>query len=162
MLTFSWLAAIVCMAVGLIGSVVPVIPGSALIAGAALVHRLVVGAEHGASWWVIAGLLALTALSFAIDAAAGYFGARRFGATRWGAVGAVIGGIVGIFTGFVLLLVLPIVGAIVGEIIGGKRGMEAGRAGWGTFLGNMAGMIAKLAIALGMVVWWLMAVRAPL
>lgn len=161
MITFAWLAAIVCMAIGLIGSVAPVIPGTALIFGAALVHRLVVGAENGASWWTIGGLGVLTALAFAIDAAAGYFGARRFGATRWGAIGAVIGGIIAIFTGFVLLLVLPIIGAIVGEIIGGKRGMDAGRAGWGTFLGNLAGMVAKLAISLGMIIWWLMAVRAP-
>lgn len=161
MITFAWLAAIIFMALGLIGSVAPVIPGTALIFGAALGHRLLVGAEHGAGWWTLGGLLLLTIISAALDAAAGYFGARRFGATRWGAAGAVIGGIVGIFTGFVLFLVLPIVGAIAGEIIGGKRGVDAGRAGWGTFLGNLVGMIVKLAIALAMIVWWLLSVPAP-
>ncbi len=86
---------------------------------------------------------------------------RRFGATRWGAAGAIIGGIAGIFTGFVLLLVLPIVGAIAGELIGGKRMVDAGKAGWGTLLGNLAGMIVKLAIALGMITVFLLNTRGP-
>ena len=76
-------------------------------------------------------------------------------------VGAIIGGIVGIFTGFVTLLILPIVGAILGELIAGKRLVNAGKAGWGTLLGSLAGMIGKLAIGLGMVSWWLVAVPSP-
>ena len=76
-------------------------------------------------------------------------------------IGAVIGGIVGIFTGFVTLLVAPIIGAIVGELIGGKQMVDAGKAGWGTLLGNLAGMVGKLAIGLAMIVLFLMNAHAP-
>lgn len=159
---FWWLAVIVVMAIGLIGTVLPIIPGTTIILAAAIVHRLILGAEKGMSWWGIGGLIVLTLISYALDFLSSYFGAKYFGASRWGVAGAVVGGILGIFTGFVTLLFLPIAGAIVGELIAGKRLVSAGKAGWGTLLGTIAGMIGKLAIGLAMVSWWLLAVRAPL
>ena len=106
-----WFSAIVVMAVGLIGTVLPVVPGTTIILAAAVVHRVLVGPEEGMSWWGLAVLVAFTLISYALDFASSYFGAKYFGATKWGVVGAVIGGIVGLFTGFVTLLILPIVGA---------------------------------------------------
>ena len=135
--------------------------GSLLILAAAIVHRLVATPGHAMSWWGIAGLVALTLVSYGLEFASTYFGAKYFGATRWGVAGAVIGGIIGIFTGFVTLLLLPIAGAIAGELIAGKRLISAGKAGWGTLLGGLAGMIGKLAIGLAMVIWWVKAVPSP-
>jgi hypothetical protein len=157
-----WFAAIVVMAIGLIGTVLPVIPGTTIILVAAVVHRVMVGPEKGMAWWSIGLLVLLALVSYGIEFLSGYFGAKYFGATRWGIAGAVIGGIVGIFTGFVTLLVLPIAGAIAGELIGGKRMIEAGKAGWGTLLGNLAGMIGKLAVALAMIVTFLLNTKPPL
>ncbi len=157
-----WFAAIVVMALGLIGTVLPVLPGTTIILAAAIAHRLIVGPEKGMGWWGLGGLIALALVSYGTEFASSYFGAKYFGATRWGVMGAVLGGIVGIFTGFVTLLILPIVGAILGELIAGKRLINAGKAGWGTLLGTLAGMIAKLALGLAMVSWWLVAVPSPL
>lgn len=157
-----WFAAVVVMAIGLIGTILPVLPGTTIILAAAIVHRLIVGPEKGMGWWGLGGLIALALVSYGIEFASSYFGAKYFGATRWGVVGAVVGGIVGIFTGFVTLLVLPILGAILGELIAGKRLINAGKAGWGTLLGSLAGMIGKLAIGLAMVSWWLLAVPSPI
>src|SRR3954452_24934390 len=98
-----WLAAVVVMAIGLIGTVLPVIPGTTIILAAAVVHRLMLGAEKGMPWWGIALLVLLTLLSYALDFASSYFGAKYFGASRWGVAGAVIGGILGIFTRFITL-----------------------------------------------------------
>ena len=159
--TLWWVVAIVLMAIGLIGTVLPIVPGAVIILGAAILHRIMVGPEKGMAWWGLAALVLLALLSYGLEYLSGYFGAKYFGATRWGVIGAVIGGIVGVFTGFVTLLVLPIVGAIVGELIAGKRLINAGKAGWGTLLGNLAGMIGKLVIAFGMVIIFLMNVRSP-
>jgi uncharacterized protein len=156
-----WLLAIVVMAIGLIGTVLPVVPGTTLILAAAVGHRLLVGAESGMSWWAIAILVALTLLSYALAFLSNYVGAKYFGATRWGMAGAAIGVVVCIFTGFVTLLVAPIVGAIIGELIAGKRLINAGKAGWGALLGNLAGMIGQLAIGLAMVILFLMNARSP-
>ncbi len=159
---FWWLLTIVLMAVGLLGTVLPVIPGTTIILAAAVLHRVMVGGQLGANWWCIGGLVVLTLISYALDLASSYFGAKYFGATKWGVIGATIGVIVGLFTGFVTLLFAPVIGAIIGEIIAGKRLVSAGKAGWGTLLGNLAGMIGKLALGFGMVIWWLLSVHSPL
>lgn len=159
---FWWFVTIVLMAAGLIGTVLPIVPGTTIILGGAILHRVMVGAESGLGWFTLAILVLLALASYALDFASGYIGAKRFGASRWGVAGAVIGGVAGLFTGFVTLLVLPIVGAIIGELIAGKRLIAAGKAGWGTLLGNLAGIVGKLAIGLAMVVIFLLSARAPL
>ena len=157
-----WLIAIVLMAVGLIGTLLPVVPGAIIILAAAVLHQIMLGSEKSVGWWNIAALVLLTLLSYALEFAGGYFGAKRFGATKWGAFGAMIGAIVGLFYPFPGLIVGPVVGAIAGELIAGKRLVSAGRAGWGTLLGNLAGMLGKLTIALVMVSWFLVTAPAPI
>ena len=149
------------MAIGLIGTIVPFIPGTTIILGAAIGHRLLVGPAYGMDWWGIAGMIALALLSYVVEFASGFYGAKYFGATKWGVAGAIVGGIIGIFTGFVTLLILPIAGAIIGELIAGQRLVSAGKAGWGTLLGNLAGMIGKIAIGLAMVILFLVNAPSP-
>ncbi len=47
--------ALLVMLIGLVGAVVPVLPGPILVFLAALVHRFCFG-EHSVHWWVIAAL----------------------------------------------------------------------------------------------------------
>ncbi len=157
-----WLFAIVLMAVGLIGTVLPAVPGAIIILAAAVIHQIMLGSDKSLGWWNIAVLVLLTLMSYALEFASSYFGAKRFGATKWGAFGAIIGGIVGLFFALPGLIVGPIVGAIAGEIVAGKRLVSAGRAGWGTLLGNLAGMLGKVIIALAMITTFLMTVPSPI
>lgn len=76
--------------------------------------------------------------------------------------GAIIGAVAGIFFGIVGLFVGPVVGAIGFEFIAGKRMIAAGRAGWGSLLGNLGGMICKLVIALVMIIIFLMNAPSPI
>lgn len=158
---FWWLIAIVLMAVGLIGTVLPIVPGTVIILAAAVIHQMMLGTEKSLGWWNIAVLVLLTLLSYALEFASGYFGAKKFGASKWGAFGAMVGAIVGLFFGIPGLIVAPIIGAIAGEIVAGKRLVSAGRAGWGTLLGNLVGLIGKLTIGLVMVSWFLVATPTP-
>jgi uncharacterized protein YqgC (DUF456 family) len=156
-----WLIAIVLMAVGLLGTVLPLVPGAIIILAAAIIHQVMLPGKS-LGWWNIAGLIMLTLLSYALEFGSGYFGAKRFGATKWGTFGAVIGTIGGLFFPFPGLLIGPLLGAIGGELIAGKRLVSAGRAGWGTVLGNLAGIVAKLVIALAMISWFLLTVPSPI
>jgi uncharacterized protein len=159
---FWWLITIVLFAVGLIGTVLPVIPGTTIILAAAVIHRIMLGAEKSVGWWSIVMLALLTLLTYLLDFLSGYFGAKYFGATKWGMFGAVLGAIVGLFFGIIGLFVGPVIGAVAGEFIAGKRMIEAGRAGWGSLLGNLGGMIGKLVIGLTMVIIFLMTAPSPL
>src|ERR1700745_619675 len=158
---FWWFVAVVLFAVGLIGTVLPVFPGTIIIRAGALLHRMMLGPAKSIGWGTIVALVLLTAASYALDFLSGYFGARYFGATKWGMFGALLGGLVGIFFGFVGLFVGPVIGAVAGEFIAGKRMIDAGRAGWGSLLGNLGAMIGKLFIGLVMIAIFFLTVPAP-
>src|SRR5499427_5914280 len=158
---FWWFLTIALFAVGLIGTVVPVLPGTTIILAAAIIHRMMLGPDKSIGWHTIIVLVLLTVVSYALDVLAGYFGAKYFGATKWGTFGAVLGALVGLFFGLIGLFVGPVIGAIAGEVIAGKRMIDAGRAGWGSLLGNMGAMFAKLIIALAMISIFLVNVPSP-
>jgi len=158
---FWWLLTVILFAVGVIGTVLPVFPGTIIILAAALLHRLMLGPEKSIGWRTIAILVLLTLATYALDFLSGYFGARFFGATKWGMFGAILGAIVGFFFGIIGLFVGPVIGAVAGEFIAGKRVIDARRAGWGSLLGNLGAMIGKLVIALVMITIFFLTVSAP-
>ena len=158
---FWWFVVIALFAVGLIGTIVPVLPGTTIILAAAIIHRAMLGAEKSIGWKTIGALVLFTLLSYLFDFLGSYFGAKYFGATKWGAFGAILGAVVGLFFGLIGLFIGPVIGAIAGEVIAGKRMVDAGRAGWGSLLGNIGAMLAKLIIGLAMISIFLLNVPSP-
>ena len=158
---FWWLVTVVLFAVGLIGTVLPVFPGTTIILAGAVIHRVMLGPEKSIGWWSIVILVLLTLTTYALDFFSGYFGAKYFGATKWGMFGAILGALIGIFFGIIGLFVGPVIGAIAGEFIAGKRMIDAGRAGWGSLVGNLGGMIGKLVIGLIMITIFFVTVPPP-
>jgi len=158
---FWWFFTIALFAVGLIGTVLPILPGTTIILAAVIIHRIMLGADKSVGWKAIVVLILLTLLSYVFDFLGSYFGAKYFGATKWGAFGAIIGALIGLFFGIIGLFVGPVIGAVAGEFIAGKRMIDAGRAGWGSLLGNLGAMLGKLIIALAMITIFLIAVPSP-
>lgn len=111
-----WIA-LAAMLLGLIGAVVPGLPGVPLIFLAALVYAYLNGfAEIGG--WIIALLGLFAVLALAADYVATSYGARRFGASWAGTLGGAIGGIVGTLSGLLFLGVGAFFGLILGTIGG--------------------------------------------
>jgi len=119
------------------------------------------GPEKSIGWRTIAVLVLLTLATYALDFVSGYFGARYFGATKWGLFGAIVGALIGIFFGIAGLFIGPVIGAVLGEFVAGKRMIDAGRAGWGSLLGSLGAMIAKLVISLVMITIFFLTVPPP-
>jgi uncharacterized protein YqgC (DUF456 family) len=159
---FWWLFAIALFAVGLIGTVVPILPGTTIILAGAVIHRMMLGPAKSIGWTTLGLLVLLTLATYLLDFLSSYFGAKYFGATKWGTIGAILGALAGLFFGIIGLFVGPVIGAVTGEFIAGKRAVAAGKAGWGSLLGHLGGMIGKLVIALGMITIFLMTVPSPL
>ncbi|HVU09538.1 MAG TPA: DUF456 domain-containing protein [Verrucomicrobiae bacterium] len=139
------------MLAGLIGSIVPGLPGTPLILVAAIGHRLYFGAA-GVSNLVLIVLIALTIASLVFDFLASVLGAKKFGSTWRGAVGAVIGGIVGIFFALPGIILGPFLGAMLFEMLGDREFKAAARAGLGATLGLILGVVGKFAIGVAMMV----------
>ena len=142
--------ALLVMVVGLVGSVLPGIPGPPLILAAAMGHWLWFG-EASVSTWVLAVMAGLMVASVLLDYAATLVGARHSGATWRGVVGAGIGAIVGLFAGLWGIFVAPFIGATLGEVLGGRQFREAARAGLGAVLGLLAGVVGKVACSAAMI-----------
>ena len=159
--TLAWILVIILLVAGIIGSVVPYIPGAALIVAGAVVYQLMLGDGGMAGWWIIGVLLIMAILSYVVDVVAGAMGARRFGASKWGAWGGFIGAIVGLFFGLPGLLLGPVIGVLAGELILARKQIgAAASASWGTVLGSLVGVLGKFLIAMAMVavfcifLWW--------
>ena len=152
-----WILIALLMFIALCGILIPLLPDTPLIVVAAILHHFIFGAE-GVSWATILVLTGLMLVSLVLDFVSGSMGAKYFGATRWGALGGILGAVIGIFYGPVGLFVGPLAGVLLGELLGGQGLLPAGRSTWGTFLGTVAGMAGKLAIALLMIGWFLVAV----
>ncbi len=135
---------------GFIGSLLPVVPGPALILAGAIVNRAFQWETSPVSWWTIGALVVGVILAAVVDFLASMFGAKKFGASKWGIWGALLGAVVGLFFGLPGLILGPIAGALGGELIAGKEMGEAGKASFGTLLGTLAGMLGKVAISAGM------------
>lgn len=158
MQTLVWFLAALLMITGLVGTVVPGVPGVGIILAGAVVHRVWLPTDQSVSWWVIAGLGVLTALAYAVDWGAGYLGAKRFGASRWGAVGGCLGGIAGAFFLPIGLFAGPVLGALSAELVFARRALrEAARASWGTLLGTILGIFGKFILGAAMVAWFVAA-----
>jgi hypothetical protein len=94
----------------------------------------------------------LTIFSIVLENLGNIYGAKRFGATRWGIIGSIAGTGVGFYMGGPIGLILgPIIGTIIFEIIGGKDYTGALKSGLGNFVGFMGGSVIKIIIGLTMI-----------
>jgi uncharacterized protein YqgC (DUF456 family) len=108
---------LVLMVVGLLGSVLPGLPGVTLIFLSALVYAILTDFRTvGVAILVV--LFIFAAIAFVADFVATSYGARRFGASNWGTVGGAVGGIAGALIGLLFLGVGSLFGLILGTIAG--------------------------------------------
>lgn len=131
-------------------SIIPGFPGPPIVLAAATVHRLCFG-QHGVSGLMLICLALLAAGSVVLDYVASSYGAKRFGATWRGVLGAFLGGVVGIFFSLPGIIVGPFLGALALELLGGYKIDKASRAGLGATLGMFAGVVGKCVICAVMI-----------
>jgi uncharacterized protein YqgC (DUF456 family) len=155
-----WIVAVALIVVGVIGTVLPALPGAILVfAGVAL--GAWIDDFTRISGWTVLVLGILTLLAWAIDYVAALAGAKKAGASQQALIGAAIGTVAGVFTGFVGLVFLPLVGASVGEYLAQRELLRAGRIGIATWLGLLVGTVLKVAVVFLMVGIFVAAVLIP-
>jgi uncharacterized protein YqgC (DUF456 family) len=139
------------------------LPGTFMILGASCVYGYVTGFhEVTGGMLVVLGLLTLAGEG--VEYVMGVVGAKKYGSSNRGIVFSMVGGFIGavfcapLFFGFGAILGAlagAFLGAVAVEIFtyGPDQWRQAVRSGWGNFLGRVGGMITKLSIAIGMIVW---------
>ena len=157
----QWGIVIFCLFCGLLGTVLPVLPGTALILLGVCYHEWFVaspGSRLGG--WALWGFVALVGVSYLADFFLVAVGARRFGASKYGPLGAVFGLVAGLVVGGLPGILLgPPCGVVAVELIAGKNVSQALVASWGTMVGTVTASVVRAGIGLAMVVWFVWAIR---
>ena len=148
--TALWILAVLLVLSGLIGIVVPALPGPVLVFIGLFTAAWIDGFEK-VGWLPLTVLGGLTALSFLADLMATGAGAKKAGASRPAIIGATIGTVIGMFFGIVGIFVGPFLGASAGEFLANRDLVKAGKVGYGTLLGLVLGAAMKIALALAMI-----------
>lgn len=154
MLVLYWLLVLV-MVVGVLGAVIPGVPGASLIVGAIAIW----GVVHGFSGLAVALAMAVGVLllSIGVDILAAYLGAKKAGASAWGQWGAMVGLVLGILGllpalpvgGPILGMLLgPLLGAILGEFLYRRDLRLAVKAGIGIVVGSLIGNLIQAGLAI--------------
>lgn len=138
--------------VGLIGCVLPVIPGPPISFLGLLIIHFSDMVDFTSEFLILMAVIAIvvTALDFIVP----IWGTKRYGGTKAGVWGATIGLVIGLFfsplSAFLSILIGPFIGAVIGEMISGQNSNKAFKAGFGSFLGFLMGTGIKLISSLVM------------
>ena len=142
--------AVVMVIVGLIGVVMPALPGHILILAGLIVGAWANGFTRVGAWTlVVLGIIALA--SYGVDFVAVALGAKRLGASPRAMTGAALGTIAGLFFGLPGVIVGPFVGAVIGELTTNRDFAKAGKAGVAAWIGFAIGTAVKVALAFLMI-----------
>lgn len=134
---------IIIMVLGIIGCLVPVLPGPPLsFLGLLLLHFTRFG--HFTKWTLII-FAAIAVVVSILDYLVPIWGTKKFGGSKYGTRGAAVGLIIGLFLGPVGIILGPFIGAVTGEMIFRDDFNYALKAGFGSLLGFLTGIGLKLA-----------------
>lgn len=137
----------ICMLIGVIGCVVPALPGPIIAYAGMLLMHFSNRIEFTIRDLVIAG--AITIIATVLDYIVPAWCTKKFGGSKWGVGGSVVGLIVGLIApipfGFIIG---PFVGAVIGELIAGKSNTESLKSGLGSFIGFILSTGLKLAVVI--------------
>ena len=144
------------MLVGILGSILPVIPGTPISWVGLIVLYLAPSIPFAWVFIVVTGIFAIGI--YILDYIIPAIGTKKFGGSKAGAWGTIIGLIIGLLApipfGF---LIGPFVGALVGEMVFNQtEGGQAVKAAFGSFIGFLASTFMKLVatfLYLGLFIW---------
>ena len=150
MTIFLWVLGISLVIIGLVGTVLPALPGAMLIVAGLVVAAWADGFMKVGVWTlVLIGVIG--AASYLVDFAAAALGARKFGASPRAMVGAGLGTLLGLFAGLPGVIIGPFVGAVIGELTVHRDMARVGKAGLAAWIGFLIGMAVKVGIAFVMI-----------
>lgn len=150
MTVLLWIVAGAMVLAGLVGIVMPALPGHLLILAGLGLAAWADGFRHVSGWTL--GIIAIVALaSYGIDFVAAAVTTKRLGASRRAVAGAALGTLGGVFFGLPGLIAGPFIGAVIGELTATNNMRQAGRAGVAATIGFAVGTAVKVAFAFVMI-----------
>lgn len=158
MKTIALIITIIMFIIGIIGTILPALPGVVLIFGGMLVYGFMTGFA-GLRVWFFLMQVAVMAVIFVVDFLASAVSTKKYGGSRQAALGAALGTILGLIVlGPLGIIIGPFAGSVAAEILLGKEIKQAIRVGFGSLVGVMGGTIFKLAAEAVMIIYFFMTI----
>ena len=139
---FLILLGFLLMLVGILGSVLPVLPGVPISWLGLLMIYLAPSVPF--DWVFLSITFVLAALLYLLDYIIPAIGTKRFGGSQYGMIGATLGLLMGLFFPPFGFIIGPFIGAFLGELLNTKTRQNALRAAFGSFVGFLASIFMKL------------------
>ena len=137
---------------GILGCVLPFMPGPPLNYAAILLLHFTSGFQFSNRFLIIWAIVTVAVV--VLDYIIPVWGTKKFGGSKQGVWGSVIGLIAGMFFFPPLGIIIgPFIGAFAGELIAGKNSKDALKSGFGSFVGFITGTVLKLIVS-GMMTWY--------
>ena len=145
----------VCLLIGILGCILPVLPGVPLAYVGLVLLQFTDKVDFSWQFLTIWGVVTIIVqvLDYFIPA----WGTKQFGGSKWGVWGSTIGLFVGLVMGPMGIVIGPFLGAVIGELMYFNRHPQVNdtqapnsnfnkalRAGFGSFIGLLAGTLLKL------------------
>jgi uncharacterized protein YqgC (DUF456 family) len=147
----------ICVIAGIVGCILPILPGPALCYAGLVLLQFTSGHPFSMQFLVIYALL--TAGMAVLDYVIPIYGTKKLEGSKYGIWGSGIGLAAGIVLMFpVGIIVGPIVGAFIGELSSGKKAGQAFKPALGSFLGFLAGTAIKFMLSLSMAYYFILTV----
>ena len=139
---FLLVIAFLLMLIGVIGCIVPGLPGTPIAYLGLWIAQATERVDFSWQFLLVWGIVmvVVSVLDYVVPA----WGTKHYGGTRYGVWGSTLGVFVGLFFGAAGVILGPLVGAVLGEMLSGKALSEALKAGWGSFVGILFGTVIKL------------------
>ena len=151
-----WVLAVLLMAVGLAGIVLPALPGTLLIFGGILLAAYADGFARVGLWpLLVIGVIGVA--TYFVDFVATALGTKKLGASKRAMIGAGLGTLLGLFLGLPGIIIGPFIGAVIGELTATRDLQKAGKAGLAAWIGFAVGSAIKVALAFLMIAIFLFA-----
>lgn len=135
------------MFLGIIGSVLPILPGPLTSWIGLLILHLTDAVPMNWTFLIITLIIAL--LIWLLDYIIPALGTKKFGGSKYGMIGTSIGLLVGLFSPIPGGIIIgPFVGAYIGELINKSNSKTALKAAFGSFLGFLTSTFIKFVVAI--------------
>lgn len=145
---FLVIVAALFMLLGIIGSMLPILPGPLTSWIGLLLFHLTDAVPM--NWTFLGITLAIAILVWLLDYIIPALGTKKFGGSKAGMIGTTIGLLVAIFFpifGVFGIIVWPFIGAYVGELLNKSNSDRALKAAFGSFLGFLTSTFIKFVVA---------------
>jgi uncharacterized protein len=144
--------------VSIAGAILPVIPGPPIAFIGLFILRFTSYVEDSRAerfdnilWIFFFVTIVVTILDYLVP----LWGAKKFGASKAGMWGAGVGVFAGLFFPPLGLIIMPFIGAVLGEMLTGRDERTSFRAGVGSFIGFLSGVLLKLIACILMIYYYI-------